>query len=92
MNAFLKVLKVKSVFSVYAPLVFKFFGALLWIKYKLNFLLASMKTQILKIHTETSSKRLLRHSGSRLSSHDIVPLKATILFQRTGTRVLTRTT
>jgi hypothetical protein len=46
------------VLSVYALVVFKIFGALLYRKYKFKFLLASMKThlQILKILTETLFK------------------------------------
>jgi hypothetical protein len=40
----MKVLKIKSVLSVCAPIVFKFFAALLWRYLKIKFLLASMKT------------------------------------------------
>jgi hypothetical protein len=40
----MKVLKIKSVLSVYAPIVLTFLAALLWRKEKMKFWLASMKT------------------------------------------------
>jgi hypothetical protein len=46
MNNFLKVLKIKSVLSVKAPIVFKFFGCLVVENLRIIFWLASIKTLV----------------------------------------------